>query len=156
MKSRTDLLTTTEMYHLDQACQLITRAFGDECPYLVGTAGIGGAERYRDVDVRLMLDDEEFAKVCPTRERWELLCLAISTYLRDRTGLPVDFQIQRAREANERYSGPRNPLGMMHLADRRAGRVFAGGGDATPDWTTYDPDLNWNAMRDLETRGLTP
>lgn len=42
-KNRTDLLTTTEMYHLDQACQLITKAFGGECPYLVGTAGLGGA-----------------------------------------------------------------------------------------------------------------
>ena len=55
-KNRTDLLTTTEMFHLDQACQLITKAFGGECPYLVGTAGLGGASSYRDVDVRLMLD----------------------------------------------------------------------------------------------------
>ena len=126
-KPRSDLLTTTELYHLDQACQLIRRAFGGEIPWLVGTAGMGSAERYRDVDVRLMLDDDEFAEACPTRERWELLCLAISTYLRDRTGLPVDFQIQRTSEANERYSGPRNPLGSGL-------RVFAGGGDATPDW----------------------
>ena len=74
-----------------------------------------------------MLDDDEFAAVCPTLARWELLCLAISTYLRDRTGLPVDFQVQRTREANERYGDqPRNPLGM--------GRIFAGGGDCTPDW----------------------
>jgi hypothetical protein len=124
--ARTDLLTTTQLYHLDQACQIISRAFGDEHPYLVGTAGIGGAEKYRDVDVRLMLDDDEFAEACPTRERWELLCLAIGTYLRDRTGLPVDFQIQRASEANERFNAPRNPLGM--------GRVFAGGGDGTPEW----------------------
>lgn len=124
-KQRTGLLTTTELYHLDRACQLVRAAFG-EIPYLVGTAGIGGAERYRDVDVRLMLDDEQFAAVCPTRERWELLCVAIGAYLRDRTGLPVDFQIQRIREANERFSGPRNPLGMK--------RTFAGGGDGTPEW----------------------
>lgn len=129
-KSRTDLLTTTEMYHLDHACELITRAFGGECPYLVGTAGIGGAERYRDVDVRLMLDDEEFASACPTRERWELLCLSVGAYLRDRTGLPVDFQIQSASVANDRFSGPRNPLGMRG----EARRVFAGGGDGTPEW----------------------
>lgn len=133
-KPRTDLLTTTELYHLDHACQLVSRAFGGEHPYLVGTAGVGGAESYRDVDVRLMLDDEEFAAACPTRERWELLCLAIGTYLRDRTGLPVDFQIQRVREANERFDGPRNPLGIVRDATR-SGRIFAGGGDGTPDWT---------------------
>lgn len=133
-KARTDLLTTTEMYHLDRACEAITRAFGGEHPYLVGTAGLGGAERYRDVDVRLMLDDGEFAAACPTRERWELLCLAIGTYLSERTGLKIDFQIQHAAVANEKFSGPRNPLGMRGAARR----VFAGGGDGTPDWTVHD------------------
>lgn len=126
-KPRAALLTTVELYNLDVACRPVSRAFRGGPPYLVGTAGVGSAERYRDVDVRLMLDDEEFAEVCPTRARWELLCLAIGAYLHDRTGLPIDFQIQRTREANERYGDrPRNPLGM--------GRGFAGGGDGTPDW----------------------
>jgi len=125
-KTRTDLLTTVELYNLDVACQIIRKAFGRP-PYLVGTAGVGGADTYRDVDVRLMLDDEEFAEVCPSRARWELLCLAISAYLRERTGLPVDFQVQSTSIANERYGEkPRNPLGM--------GRIFAGGGDGTPEW----------------------
>lgn len=127
IKARTDLLTTTELYHLDQACQVVSRAFKGGPPYLVGTAGVGGAEKYRDVDVRLMLDDDEFAAACPTRERWELLCLAIGSYLSERSGLPVDFQIQRTEEANERYGDkPRNSLGT--------GRIFAGGGDGTPEW----------------------
>jgi hypothetical protein len=129
-KARTDLLTTTELYHLDQACQVISRAFGGQCPYLVGTAGVGGAESYRDVDVRLMLDDEQFAEACPTRERWELLCLAIGVYLSSRTGLPVDFQLQRKGEALEKFGDrPRNPVGLVG-----GGRVFAGGGDGTPEW----------------------
>lgn len=132
-KNRTDLLTTTEMYHLDHACQLVTKAFGGKCPYLVGSAGVGNdGSAYRDVDVRLMLDDDEFAATCPTRERWELLCLTISTYLRDRTGLPVDFQIQRTSEALERFPGSRNPLGLGGAA----ARIFAGGGDGTPEWAT--------------------
>jgi hypothetical protein len=130
-KPRTSLLTTTEMYHLDQACQLISKAFGGRPPYLVGTAGVGGAESYRDVDVRMMLGDEEFAEVCPTRERWELLCLSIGAYLSARTGLPIDFQLQRMTEANALHGGkPRNPLGLLG----HGGRVFAGGGDATPEW----------------------
>jgi len=126
MKTRTDGLSTFEMYHLDLACRVIHDAFGQP-PYLVGSAGIGCAGPYRDVDVRLMLDDAEFAAVRPTQPRWELLCLAFSAYLSERTGLPVDFQIQRTAEANELHGGkPRNPLGM--------GRIFAGGGDATPRW----------------------
>lgn len=128
-KPRTDLLTTTELYQLDQACQLIREAFKGGPPYLVGSAGMGGADSYRDVDVRLMLDDEEFAAACPTRERWELLCLAIGAYLSQRTGLPIDFQVQRAGEALARFGDkPRNPLGL--------GRIFAGGGDGTPEWGT--------------------
>lgn len=131
-ENRTALLTTTEMYHLDQACQVVSRAFGGQCPYLVGTAGVGGAESYRDVDVRLMLDDGEFAEACPTRERWELLCLSIGAYLSSRTGLPIDFQFQRTAEANARHGDrPRNPVGLVG-----GGRIFAGGGDGTPDWGT--------------------
>lgn len=137
---RTDLLTASEMYNLDVACGLIRRAFGGEPPYLVGTAGLGGAAAYRDVDVRLMLAPEEFAATCPTRERWELLCAAISAWLKDRTGLPVDFQIQDAEIANARHSRDdgkmRNPLGM--------GRTFAGGGDGTPDWPLARKDAGIN------------
>ena len=128
-KPRSDQLTTTELCHLDQACQVIKRAFGGQPPYLVGSAGFGDERGYRDVDVRLMLDDEEFAAACPTRERRELLCLAIGAYLAQRSGLPVDFQIQRIQEANARFGDkPRNPLGMS--------RRFAGGGDGTPEWAS--------------------
>ncbi len=118
-------LTTTEMYHLNEACKPILRAFGD-VPYLVGSTESGAHIRPRDVDVRLIVGDDEFAAVCPTLERWELLCLAIGAYLKDRTGLPIDFQIQRRTEANEKHKGQRNPLGTE--------RRFAGGGDAT-EWS---------------------
>ena len=129
-QSRTDLLTNVEMYNLDDACQFIGKAFS-EPPYLVGTAADGSAGTYRDVDVRLILDDDEFAEVCPTLARWEVLCLAIGAYLSERSGLPVDFQIQRMTEANERHAGKvRNPLGM--------GRIFAGGGDGVPVWEGVD------------------
>lgn len=120
---RTDQLATNEMYDLDAECVLIRKAFG--APYLVGSAGIDGRADYRDVDVRLILPDAEFdALVGTNRYRWELLSLAIGDYLRLRTRLPVDFQIQRATDANEKHDKPRNPLGM--------GRNLAAGGDATP------------------------
>ena len=63
---------------------------------------------------------------------WSLLCASVSLWLSQQSGLPVDFQIQRAAEANERYGNkPRNPLGMGGAA----ARIFAGGGDCTPGWS---------------------
>ena len=80
-----------------------------------------------------MLSDEEFGAACPTRERWELLCLSVSAYPSSRTWLPVDFQVQRTTEALERFGDrPRNPLELVS----HGGRVFAAGGDATPEWGT--------------------
>lgn len=117
-------LTTTEMFHLNEACKPILRAFGD-VPYLVGSTESGAHVRPRDVDVRLILSDKQFAKECQTQDRWELLCLAIGAYLKERTGLPIDFQIQRRTEANAKHAKNRNPLGTE--------RRFAAGGDATPE-----------------------
>ncbi len=117
-----DSLTPSQLRELDEACDLIARAYG--MPYLVGSAGIGGHKGWHDVDVRLILSDEEFDALCSTVARWELLSIAIGDYLRRRTRLPIDFQIQRQTEANAKHSKPRNPLG--------GGRVLAGLGDATP------------------------
>ena len=133
-KSRTCQLTTHELHALDAACGLVRRAFGHP-PYLVGSAGFSAASpdgTYRDVDVRLILDDDEFEAACPTQERWELLCLGIGAFLRERTGLPVDFQVQQMTAANSKHDKPRNPLGMS--------RAFAGGGDATP--AHWGPDVH--------------
>lgn len=126
-------LATHDLHALDAACTLITHAFGRPA-YLVGSAFDAAA--WRDVDVRLILPDDEFDGLFPPGEcgtrRWELLSLAIGAYLRERTVLPVDFQIQRQTEANERHNTPRNPLGI------ESARRFAGLGDATP----FHPDGN--------------
>ena len=92
--------------------------------YLVGSAT--AKDDYRDVDIRTILDDDEFDALFGGREFfWSLTCLGISTYLHEVTGLPVDFQIQRRAEANEKYvAGIRNPIGVR-------ARPYAGGGDAT-------------------------
>lgn len=92
--------------HLDAFGREINDAFG-HLPYLVGSAAVG--KEWRDVDVRLILPDEEFDALFPPvgpdqpDGRWDLLCAAISELARQRTGLPVDFQIQRASFANERF-----------------------------------------------------
>ena len=114
-------LSTHDLYLLNEVCQQIDEALG--MPYLVGTAATD--QDYRDVDVRVLLDDDEFDAIFAARPKlWDLLCFTVSHYLRDVTGLPVDFQVQRRTEANERFGGMfRNPLAMP--------RQFAGGGDAT-------------------------
>lgn len=121
-------LTTAQDFLLDLACRPVRRAFGCSGPYLVGTAAVGSD--YRDVDVRTILADDEFDALFLDRERlWDLVCMSVSLYLSNATGLPVDFQIQRMTEANAKHDGPRHALGINAApADR-----FAGGGDATPD-----------------------
>lgn len=93
----------------------------------MGTAQTGGP--YRDVDVRTILPDEEFDALFGGADRngkalWSLMCTAIGRMLADQTGLPIDYQIQRMTQANEKYQGQRNPIGHGH-------RLYAGGGDAT-------------------------
>ena len=96
--------------HLEAFGREINDAFG-HLPYLVGSAAVG--KTWRDVDVRLILPDDEFDALFPDHVRpshqdgrWGLLCAAISELARQRTGLPVDFQIQRASYANDRYPRP--------------------------------------------------
>lgn len=104
-------------FALEQACQHIVQAFGDYGCYLVGSA----LERpdWRDVDVRYIMADEQFAALFPNAGNWEhdarwlLLTVSISAWLSKVTGLPVDFQMQPQTHANERHSGPRNAIGFL-------------------------------------------
>ena len=120
-------LSTLELHELDEACRPFVQAFG-QYPYLVGSASQG--PDFRDVDVRLILPDEEFDALFAGEGKalWGLLSRLGATFLRVKTGLPVDFQIQRQTEANEKFGDlgktPRNPLGQRSLLE------FAGGGDA--------------------------
>lgn len=104
-------------FALELACQQINAAFGGLGCYLVGSA----LERpdWRDVDVRLILTDEEFASLFPDAgrnwefdERWLLMTVSISERLSKITGLPVDFQFQPQTHANEHHKGRRNALGL--------------------------------------------
>jgi hypothetical protein len=106
------------LFLLSQACIPLVQAFG--VPYLVGSS----LQRpdFRDVDVRLILPDEEYDALFPGFERgirgllharWSVMCSSISLYLNQASRLPVDFQFQRMTDANKRYSGPRDPLGIF-------------------------------------------
>jgi len=44
---------------------------------------------------------------------WCLMCTSISEWLSRRTGLPIDFQMQKMTEANKEYKGERKAIGLF-------------------------------------------
>lgn len=119
---RANWLGAPEAYNLNQVATVLNAAFGYHS-YLVGSC----LERrdHRDVDVRCILDDIEFDRLFrshdlnySTNGLWSLMCTSISEWLSNRTGLKIDFQIQRQSDANEQYHGrPRNCLGIFRSSD---------------------------------------
>lgn len=103
-EKRPNYLPAPHFYNLNQACALINKAFPGMC-YLVGSSL--ARRDYRDVDVRLILDDAEYDRIFVagdwTNAYWSLLCTSISLWLRQQTDLPIDFQIQRQTQANEMH-----------------------------------------------------
>jgi hypothetical protein len=102
------------MLRLNQFGREVDAFFG-HVPYLVGSAT--RTTRWRDVDVRVILPDDEFDALFGklTRPRcinakWNSACLAWAALGRDMTGLPIDFQIDRQTEANAEYDGIRDAL----------------------------------------------
>ncbi len=116
-------------FALEQACKQIKDAFPElgEADrigiYVVGSV----LERpdWRDVDVRMMMDDASFARLFPTATlhsgawefdpRWCLLTVAISQWLRQQTGLPIDFQFQPMTHANKNHKGKRHAVGLRFV-----------------------------------------
>lgn len=126
---------------LDQACATVGRAFNDHC-YLVGSAT--ERQNWRDVDVRIIMGDAKFealfgssgdSQIAPF---WQLICTSVSLYLRERTGLPVDFQIQ-SMSRSQKETGKRHPLGM-YISDPAPAW-------ADICWTERAPWSTWEAKR---------
>jgi hypothetical protein len=117
---RVNFIGAPEFYNLNAACLLVTEAFHG---LSLGTFHVGSSitrRDYRDVDVRVIMPDEEFERMFAAKRGgwsnalWSLLCVSISAWLKERTGLPVDFQIQSMSEANGDYpGGHRNALGLF-------------------------------------------
>lgn len=107
-------LSAGELDRLDHASLIIEKAL--DTLYLVGSA----LDRpdYRDVDVRVILDDKHYERLFPgpgvrrTNPFWSLFCASVSEYLKRLTDLPIDFQVQSMDYANDMYrEGVRHPLG---------------------------------------------
>lgn len=120
-------------FKLNQAVALIDKAFevhGTFGTYLVGSSL--HRRDYRDVDVRMIMENDAYDKLFPgaidrpdLNAYWSLTCVMIADWLARETGLPIDFQIQRQSVANEQFpthkalgegpprDNPRNALGIF-------------------------------------------
>lgn len=107
------------VFALELACRQINEAFGGHGCYIVGSA----LDRpdWRDVDVRFILEDDEFQKLFPDAldqgrhehdARWLILTTSISAWLSKVSGLPIDFQFQQQTHANKWHDGPRHAVGL--------------------------------------------
>jgi hypothetical protein len=103
--------------YLNEFGSQIWAAFGKPA-YQVGSSLL--SKQWRDVDIRLMLDDDEYERMglgdpyhTHMNAKWVALVMAFSALGKEMTGLPIDFQIQQQSKANKLYTGPRNPIGFI-------------------------------------------
>lgn len=96
--------------HLENFAWLAYNVF-KATPYHVGSS-ILGSKNWRDVDIRIMLDDEVFIEryghwnhghILFDGKKWSAEMMAWSALAHQMTGLPVDFQVQCVSEANKMY-----------------------------------------------------
>lgn len=136
---RADFIPAPSKFNLSAACRFVWEAFGGGV-YLVGSSIT--RRDFRDVDIRVILDDAEFDRMFPSLKpttttdaegkttvsvpttqlnaKWALLCSSISLWLSQHSGLPVDFQIQRQTQANEQHKGPRYAIGIYYAEKEAA------------------------------------
>jgi hypothetical protein len=120
-------------FALEMACKQVVDAFRPKGEGRHGQTYVVGSslERadWRDIDIRLVMDDESFADLFPNVRldtgsatwefdpRWTLITVSVTAWLRQQTGLPIDFQIQPMTFANEKHKGQRHAIGL-HFADK--------------------------------------
>lgn len=114
-KRRASALSPPDFALLCDWAHRVNQAFA-AMPYLVGS--VARAEReWRDVDVRVMLANPEWrALTNDDVMRLRALNLSVSLWGRQATGLPIDFQFQRADDANDEFGNEvRNAIGIDPL-----------------------------------------
>jgi hypothetical protein len=92
-------------------------------PYLVGSS----TERadYRDVDVRVVLDEQRFRAFSRGRlDSIRFLNRALSVWGQQETGLPIDFQVQCGTETDE-FPTPTHAMGVRDWSGIRTSGVPA-------------------------------
>jgi hypothetical protein len=106
------LLHTEQQLLHDWAVQVVQLFNGEMC-YQVGSSMVYG--KYRDVDVRTMLDAKDFKKL-QKLVNVDRLNLAISLWGQKVTGMPIDFQVQDVEYANVHHTGMRSAVGIGGIA----------------------------------------
>lgn len=97
---------------LAAACILVEQALQETC-YMVGSAT--NKRDFRDVDVRVIMNDDKFDTLFGPHTHFKpfqvLFSISVSTWLKEVTGLPVDFQVQRRSDIKESdWDKMRDPL----------------------------------------------
>lgn len=119
-KTRHNYIGAPEAYSLDQVANFVNKAFGDIC-YLAGSAT--ETRDFRDVDVRMIFSNEKYIALFGDTHGghsyfWSLLCVSVSEYMSKRTGLRIDFQIQKRANVTEKdQDSPRSALGLFYSAE---------------------------------------
>ena len=110
MSRRASYLQVADFERVEEWCRNIRILFDDATPYMVGS--VNQHPDYRDVDIRLLLDDGTFDAAYADPLKHRLMNRAISTWGQRETGLPIDFQLQQQTAANDQFpDGFRNPMG---------------------------------------------
>lgn len=122
-ENRATWIGVPDMYRLNVACRTVRAACDGVGLMLVGSSLT--RRDYRDVDLRMILWDEDFAARFPNAGWLMLANAAMSDWLAKSTGLPIDFQFQSMTEANgvEHKDKLRHPLGLPMRFDPEAGEV---------------------------------
>ncbi len=118
MKKRAHFLLQSDFYNLNMVCGQFKGLFNNYGVFLVGSSL--EKKDYRDVDLRCIIADVDYVSLFGNDEenppmRWHLICVSLSEYVKNRTGLPVDFQIQSMSFANKKFPielYPRNAIGF--------------------------------------------
>lgn len=108
MTKRASYLHVSEQRLLHDWGAALAAAFNGKQPYHVGSSL--DSKDWRDVDVRIMLDDARYEQLASVVDV-QRLGLALSLWGQRATGLPIDCQVQRTSEANAKYKGARHPIG---------------------------------------------
>lgn len=132
---RSVYLQQSDFERAEEWCRLVRAAFPNSLGlFLVGS--VHERPDFRDVDLRLMLDDDDFDRKFSNGEQVRMFNRAFSAWGQRDTGLPIDFQIQRMTEANAEFpGGARNSMGT-----RRWSAIGPSGTPWSTTATVADPD----------------
>lgn len=107
--TRANYLTVLQVELLEGWGVQLRRAFHGVIPYHVGSSIT--RPDYRDVDVRVILDDDEVVALDAILNR-RMFGVALSAWGERATGLPIDCQVQSMTEANVPEHGARQALSI--------------------------------------------